>query len=476
MSSKPPPLLLIVVTLASLSFLPGLARGENPPTPDSLAGDWSGTLQVSGTELRVVFHFSDSDDGLPATLDSVDQGAMGIPINAVTFADRHLLLKIAAVGGTYEGDLRAAGNILGTWKQGGLSLPLALERLDGPLAGPTRPQHPKAPFPYRQQEVKIDNTAAEVTLAGTLTLPAGEGPFTAVVLITGSGPQDRDESLMGHKPFLVLADHLSRHGIAVLRHDDRGVGESSGSFAGATSRDFATDTAAAVAFLATRADIAAIGLVGHSEGGIIAPMVAVDHEEVDFLVLLAAPGINGVEILVAQGNLLLEQAGMPSEARQRNSALQRRAFAEALSGDSASLALTLRKMFAVQSPGLAGDQLEAQIKAQQKLLSGAWFRFFLSYDPRPALSELRVPVLALNGEKDLQVPARANLGAIRLALEAGGNQHFETHQLAGLNHLFQHAESGAISEYTKIEETFAEDVMLRISEWIGRQTVPKSDP
>ena len=276
-------------------------------------------------------------------------------------------------------------------------------------------------------------------LGGTLTRPFEDAPFPAVVLISGSGPQDRDESLAGHRPFLVLADHLARNGIAALRYDDRGVGASGGDFSQATTEDFATDALAAVAYLKSRDDIdpGAIGLAGHSEGGLVAPMSAVRSSDVAFLVLMAAPGVDGARILIAQGELIARAGGATEEAIAANRERQEEVFS------------LLREE---PDPAVASSAVEAVVR----------------HDPAAVLEQVTVPVLAMTGEKDLQVPHEENLSAIAAALERGGNRSYEVHALPGLNHLFQHAETGAPSEYSSIEETWSVDSMQLLSDWIRR--------
>ena len=250
---------LIVVLLGALAPAVAAAQAE-------VVGTWHGSLEVPGASLPLVFHITETDGSLSATMDSPAQGATGIPVDTVTFEDGHVSLSINAIAGGYEGDL-VNDTLTGAWSQSGMSFDLTLERGEEGEVVMNRPQEPKPPFPYAVEEVRIASSAAGVTLAGTLTLPDADAPAPVVVLISGSGPQDRDEALMGHRPFLVLADHLTRHGVAVLRFDDRGIGESTGSFATATSVDFADDVVSVVEFLDGRSDVGPIGLIGHSEGG-----------------------------------------------------------------------------------------------------------------------------------------------------------------------------------------------------------------
>jgi pimeloyl-ACP methyl ester carboxylesterase len=450
----------ILIALAVLSSTAGAANAQ----PAGIAGDWAGALKVGGAELHLIVHITTASDGaLKATLDSIDQGAVGIPVSSVSLTGAKLAFKIAAIGGSYEGTLNDAATVIdGTWTQGG-SLPLVLTRAAATAAAaPRRPQNPVKPYPYRDEDVSYQNAAAGISLAATLTIPSGTGPFPAVVLITGSGPQDRDESLMGHRPFLVLADYLTRHGIAVLRADDRGVGKSTGTFATATSADFATDAEAGVAYLQSRKEIDAkkIGLVGHSEGGLIAPMIAARNPAVAFIVLMAGSGVSGDEILLEQGRLIAAANGATPDQLAQNAARMRPALQLVKTErDEAVLAAKLREQLATLMPAEAID-------AQLKPLLSPWYRYFVSYDPAVALARVKVPVLAINGEKDLQVPPKQNLPAIRKALESGGNTRSEVLELPGLNHLFQTARTGSPSEYAQIEETMAPIALETVTGWI----------
>ncbi len=430
-------------------------------------GAWMGRLETGAISLMVIFHITNTEDGLTATLDSPDQGMKGIPTTSVTRTDANLKIEVKSIGGVFDGKIsKDLSAIDGTWKQGGGTLPLVLKRVkdQAELQRP-RPQNPVKPYPYREEDVSYDNKVQNVTLAATLTIPQGKGPFPAVLLITGSGPQDRDESLMGHKPFLVLSDYLTRKGIAVLRADDRGVGKSTGVFGTATTADFATDVAAGVAYLKTRVEVDShkIGLIGHSEGGIIAPMVAARNSDVAFIVMLAGSGVRGDEILVEQGTLIAEVAGESKDKVEKNAATERQILNMVENEkDNAVLDKQLREKLADEVP-------EAQLGMEIKEVTSPWFRYFIAYDPATALRKVKCPVLALAGEKDLQVPPKQNLPAIRKALEEGGNAHFEIDELPGLNHLFQTAKTGAPSEYAEIEETMSPVVLEKVASWILKQ-------
>ena len=368
-----------------------------------VAGNWQGTLKAGAIELRIVVHVSKADDGsLKATMDSLDQGAIGMAVTSMSLDASTLTFAIAPIGGSFSGKLALDGSTIeGTWTQGGQGLPLTLTRVKpGETTELRRPQNPVKPYPYREEEVSYDNKPAAVTLGATLTTPNGPGPFPAVLLVTGSGAQDRDESLMGHRPFLVLADYLTRHGIAVLRADDRGVGKSTGAFSAATSADFATDAEAGIAYLQTRPGIdrRKIGIVGHSEGALIAPMVAARNSSVAFIVLLAGSGVPGDQILAAQSALISEAGGMSHEQAAKNSRDLLEVLALVKGGkDEASLDASLREKF-------SGTLPPAQINAQVKALTAPWFRYFVAYDPASSLSHVTCPVLALGGEKDCRSP------------------------------------------------------------------------
>lgn len=349
-----------------------------------------------------------------------------------------------------------------------------------------RPQEPEPPYPYYEQEVFFLNEKDRVLLAGTLTLPQSKGPFPAVVLITGPGPQDRDDGMFGHKPFLVLADHLTRLGIAVLRVDDRGVGKSTGSFNEATSEDFASDALAGIEYLKTRTEIAheKIGLLGHSEGGLVAPMVAAQSRDVAFVVMMAAPGLKGEQTVVGPGGADCKGGWMSDELIAENRTAQERIFAiikqerdpgvsETKIRKEAEVFRELAARIKIEAPESekkTAEAVAAAIESQTSLFLSRWFRFYLMYDPGIALMKVKCPVLALNGEKDTQVPAKENLEAIREALESGGNKDYTIRMLPNVNHLFQTAETGAISEYEQIEETLSVVALDTVSNWILKHT------
>ncbi|MDR1644931.1 MAG: alpha/beta fold hydrolase [Tannerellaceae bacterium] len=442
-----------------------------------ITGDWNGILKVQGIQLRVVFHISQTGDAYSATMDSPDQNAFGIPATAASYGRPALKLSISNLGVEYEGTLQEDGNIKGTFRQMGQSFPLDLQRATVEKEKPSRPQEPSRPYPYAEEDVAFENRDADIQLAGTLSLPRREGRFPAVVLISGSGAQTRDEEVMGHKPFLIIADYLTRNGIAVLRFDDRGTAASTGNFATATTLDFSTDAEAAVRYLLTRPEIdhRKIGLIGHSEGGVIAPMVAVRCKDVAFIVLLAGLGIPGDELLLLQNEALSRAAGMGEEDLQTLSAFYRGLFDVILqAADVEELqagATTRIKALVAEHPDVKpeGVSEETFISAQVSQLVTPWVKYLLAYDPAPTLEQVRCPVLAIGGDKDLQVPANVNLEAIHAALLRGGNHAVTVKELPGLNHLFQECTTGLPSEYATIEQTFSPVALNEILSWLALQ-------
>lgn len=439
--------------IAAAVLAPSLALAQAP----SIAGDWYGTLEVGPQKLPLVFRMQADGN---AAVDSPAQKVAGLKATSTLAGDK-LTVTLTAPPASFEGVVAADGkSISGQWLQGGIRFPLKLERTPQVIVAPPRPQTPKAPFPYRAEEVSYKNPASGLTLAGTLTLPQGQGPFPVALLITGSGPQDRDETIFDHKPFLVLADALTRRGVAVLRVDDRGVGGSQGGdMATATTLDFATDVAAGVAYLRGRKDIDPdrVGLIGHSEGGVIAPMVAAKDPRIAFVVMMAGTGVPGDQLLPRQYHDIYRASGA-SEAVAADQAKKVEA-ANALvraEPDKAKAKADLIKIFSQGADGGAAAGVA-------QLINSTWYRAFLDIDPAKALAEVRAPVLALNGAKDTQVSAEANLPLIKAALARNPDATVRT--LPDLNHLFQTAKTGAPGEYAKIEETIAPSALAAIVDW-----------
>ena len=460
----------LTLTIANTS----LSNNPIHQTKDfNIKGIWQGILKIQGTELRLVFHISEKEDGtLSATMDSPDQGANGLPTSEVVFRNDSLIIKANTLAGKYEGKIDKEKDIIvGKWKQGGYKLDLDLKRTDE-TPKLNRPQTPKEPYPYDVEEVEYTNKKAGIKLAGTLTTPSSNGPFPAVILITGSGAQDRDETIMGHKPFLVLADHFTRNGIAVLRVDDRGVGGSGGSVSQSTSEDFAGDVLTGIEFLINHKKInpKLIGLAGHSEGGIIAPMVAAQSSDVAFIVSMAGTGLTGEEILYLQAALIARANGATEEIIAQNRDQQEKIF-EVLKtvedeDQAKQMLLEIMESAIPDTMDKNDEQIQSGIKSEMKKIFNPWFRYFLTYNPKTALRKVKCPVLVIIGEKDLQVPPKENLKAIEEALKKAGNEDYTLKELPKLNHLFQTATTGSITEYSKIEETISLIALDEMTNWI----------
>ena len=461
---------IMALSVSVLSDYPVLFCQTKSDT--SIAGTWQGILETGGAKLHIAFHVGKSHDGLfKATLDSPDQSAYGIPFASVTVEGDSAHFVGASFGGTYDGKFSATRSIIvGIWKQGGGAVDLKMERSATPLAPPKieRPQEPKPPYPYKSDEVSFESELTGLRYSGTLTFSDSIGPFPAVVLITGSGVNDRNEAVFGHKPFLVIADYLTRRGIAVLRVDDRGVSGSTGEKAEATLLDRAQDVIAEIGFLKTCQGIDSdrIGLIGHSEGGMIAPIVAAKSPNVAFVVLLAGPGVPGYQVIMDQVALLAKTAGMNDSLVAIALKIQKRVLDIAMTGqDSVKAADSLRAIFGPENARSA-----ARTNGKISRLLSPSYRSFLSYDPRPSLEKVKCPLLAIDGTLDLQVPPEKNLRAIEDALKEGGNKDYTIKLIPGLNHLFQDAKTGSLSEYAQIEETFSPEALKIIGDWIVEKT------
>jgi len=442
----------------------------------TVEGLWQGAVETHGMRLRFQLHIShDTEGSLIAALDSLDQGVTGLPANHVTLKDPIFHFEIPSVAGVYEGTLNTNKNaITGKWSQTSAdNLPLNFIRSDQALEL-RRPQTPVRPFPYAEEEVTFGGGAEGIVLAGTLTLPKGEGPFPAALLIAGSGPQDRDESLANHRPFLLIADALTRKGIAVLRYDKRGVGKSTGNPDAATTVDLAADAQAGLAFLKSRKEIdrVKIGLIGHSEGAMIAPYLAVRSKDVKWLVLLAAPATTGEKTLLNQSELIGRAGGLSDEQLEPSLGFDRAAYA-LVRKEKDPNALAEKLVALVKESGLDAALPPTVLETQLRMLASPWFRFFLDYDPLPNLEGVNCPVLALYGQKDLQVAPKANLPLLQKALQDSMNTQAETRQLPELNHLFQHAYTGTPAEYAAIEETFSPEAIALIVDWVRVHSSPK---
>jgi uncharacterized protein len=457
----------------SIHWLAAASLRAQVESSSPVSGIWVGKLSIPhGPTLRVGITISGSaGDPLKATLRIIEQNTPDIPCDRVTYIDGRILLGIKQLALEIEGSTdHVAGTMTVEFRQRGGKFPLLLTR-SAVMPALHRPQEPKRPFPYHEEQVEYTNQTAGIKLAGTLTYPNSAGPFTAVLLLTGSGPQNRDEEFLGHKPFLVLADYLTRQGIAVLRADDRGVGGSTGNFQQSSTGDFADDALAGLAYLKSRKEIDGrkIGLIGHSEGGMIGPLAASRSADVAFVVMMAGPGIGLDEAVISQIADELRSQG----AREEDIVLQRawrqslyRLFKQNL--DAPRIEAGMRKLYAELSEEdkkrLNWPEGRLQFEIQRSL--SPWWLFALAYDPAATLRQVKCPVLAINGEKDRQNVSTENIRAIEKALNDGGNKAFVVKELPGLNHFFQTSETGSKHEYGIIEETISPDAMKLIAGWI----------
>lgn len=484
----------IVLVWSSLVLLSGAALAGQPE--DVKKEIWKGVIEIGPSSIEFVVKFAPAaagqggTAGFTGTMDIPVQGLTDGALQDVVYTQDRMAFTLVPPGAPeamwakFSASIDPEGKTAqGELNQSGGTFPITLERLNKEQARdlkPKRPQMPVPPFPYTVREVEYDNDAGGVHLAGTLTIPEGDGPHPAAILITGSGPQDRDESIMGHKPFLVIADHLTRHGIAVLRVDDRGVGGSTGSISDSTTEDFAGDVMAGIEFLRQQRGIDAskIGLIGHSEGALVAPIVAAQTsrgtDEVAFVVLLAGPGLPGAQLLSIQLEAILRASGVSEESIAKQIASQGILTQSVLSDEEGGddRAVDAIRELVREQMGLddASEVPEAIVDAQLAQMNSPWFRYFLALDPRPYLKRVKCPVLALNGALDLQVPAERNLNEISRALAAGGNDDVTTSLLPGLNHLFQEAATGLPAEYAQIPQTFAPGALKKMTDWIRLKT------
>ncbi|MBN8567653.1 MAG: alpha/beta fold hydrolase [Flavobacteriales bacterium] len=438
-----------------------------------VTGDWYGNLSAMGSEIGFVFQITKNGDKFSGTMSVPQQNANGIPLSSVTFNDNTLTIKFDPAGLNYSGKLNNR-QIDGTFSQNGMTFPLVLTREKPEAKKINRPQEPKAPFPYESEEVTFENSAEKITLAGTFTYPKTKN-FPVVILISGSGQQDRNAEIFGHKPFWVIADYLTRNGVGVLRIDDRGVGKSGGDPSTSTSLNFASDIEAAFQFLKKNPLVNAkkIGLIGHSEGGMIAPIVAAKNPSFQFIVLLAAPGIPCDELLLEQSYLIGKSSGMNETDLLETKKINQQIYTVVKSEKSNEVALAELEsiFFNMYKEDTAFNTLEEKDKktvVQQQIspLLTPWYRYFIRYRPEVNLEKITCPVLVLNGEKDLQVPPQTNVEGIKKALLKAKNKSVTTKVYPNLNHLFQECKTGSVEEYGTIEQTFSPQVLQDIKDWI----------
>lgn len=383
-------------------------------------GTWHGSLDINGQKIRVAFHVS-KDGG---TMDIPQQGVRGVPVNLSLLTQDSISLNLPTIGMSYNGK-RSHNKIKGIFNQNGIFLPMDLE--PGDIDKPKRPQEPLPPFDYRTEEISFSNDNANAIFSGTLTYPIGYTPnkrIPVVLMVTGSGPQDRNEEVFEHKPFLVIADYLAKNGIASLRYDDRGVGKSTGERSGCTSKDYAEDAECGLQWLETCGKFSRIGILGHSEGGLIAFMLGAKGKA-DFIVSMAGPGIKGDTLLAEQQNAALKIYGQPANRTV--------------------------------------ESVRNEIKAQSK---DNWVNYFINYDPTLVISSIKIPVMAINGSNDMQVISASNLNAIKKLLSRNNKKNFFKEYM-GLNHLFQHCQIGNSLDYYNIEETCSLEVLQDVVDWIN---------
>jgi pimeloyl-ACP methyl ester carboxylesterase len=435
-----------------------------------ITGQWHGVLKVPGAQLSIVFNINKTAIGFSATMDSPDQKVKGIAVKETYFEDNKLRLVAPNLGLEFIGVLNPDQTIKGDFKQSGQTFPLTLSRVATVKEKVLRPQTPTPPYSYYSEEVTFQNPTANISLAGTLTLPKKEGVYPVVVLISGSGPQNRDEELFDHQPFLVLSDYLTRNGFAVLRYDDRGIEKSEGNFNAATTQDFASDVESALKYLRTRKEInpKKMGLIGHSEGGLIAPIVAAKDKDLAFIVLLAGPGVPISELMLLQKEKIERQAGVPEVELLKNQEIFKGAY-QLISDTETNDVLFKTKLAKYFSEKFDLPTSHKDVLGITGLITSPWMFNFLKLNPADFLKNVRCPVLAINGAYDIQVTSRENLQAIKMILDKSGNKKVTVKELPTLNHLFQESKTGAVSEYETIEQTISPMALTEILNWLKLQ-------
>lgn len=437
----------------------------------NIVGKWSGTLDIMGQDLPIVFNISHKDDIYKAKMDSPAQNAFGLPTDKTTFDNNNIEIIANGLGIIYKGILES-DSIRGTFNQGGVAFPLILKQEE--ITSRLRPQTPTPPFPYKIEEIAFHNKKDDIYLSGTITTPDTIGTFPAVVLVAGSGANDRDETIFEHKPLWVIADYLTRNGFMVLRYDKRGVGSSTGKYDSATTLDFAEDAKEAINYLKSRDDVdkSSIGIIGHSEGGIIAPMIASENKDIKFIVLLSGMGTKGIDLIVDQNEISLNAQNIEPNNIKELLKTNREMFEslndwEGNENDKTKLRdyinIVWNKTPLIVRLKMNKDQF---IRTNINAMASPWFRYFLTINPEEYLQKTNCAVLAINGDKDTQVLAAKNLSIIKSSLTKGGNNNFDIKIYPNLNHLFQQCETGYVDEYINIEQTIDEQVLIDIKNWI----------
>ena len=463
------PLLLILYSLSSI------AQSGNKFT-----GIWEGKLNL-GIEIRIVFHINyDGKGGLKSTADSPDQAAYGLKCDTTYLSGEVLTIKMKDLMASFTGKMVNETTIKGTFTQRA-ELPLTLKKVDKPSER-IRPQTPKPPFPYKSEDIIYSNADKTLSYGATITIPEGTGPFPAAVLITGSGAQNRDEDILGHKLFAVIADYLTRNGFIILRVDDRGMGKTTGKFSEATSADFANDVSGSVDYLLSRPEVdkMKIGLIGHSEGGMIAPMVAAQRKDINFIVLLAAPGVKIINLMTEQAGAVIRSSGASEKAVEAYKPLYNTMATTIVNAPDTTAALASAKIMMndwaektnknlLRELGMKDAEARNNIATSLvRTMSLKWFKYFLLFDPQSWLRKLNCKVFALNGDKDIQVISKQNLPGIEEALKKSKSPFYEIKELPGLNHLFQTCKKCTVEEYGELEETFSPVALQAISNWMEK--------
>lgn len=434
-----------------------------------ITGQWNGQIKLQGIQLRIVFNITKTGEAYSSTMTSPEQSPKPVAFTNTIFENNILTLEMPTYKIKFIGEWKD-NKLVGDFEQSSNKFPLELSREPIEKEQMKRPQEPKKPYPYRSEDITFENKEAKVTLAGTLTMPSVGNNFPVVVLITGSGPQNRDEELLGHKPFLFIADYLTKNGIAVLRYDDRGTGKSTGDFKTSTSADFEKDAQAAVDYLHTRAEInkQKIGLMGHSEGGEIAPMLASKNKEIKFIVLLAGPGMSGSKLMLLQEEKIAKASGVSESDIQKTQQINSDVFDIVMKErDMSKMKIQIKNYLNSVKDFPEGTNADEYGKLVIQQVATPWMKYFLALDPGQFLQKVKCFVLVVNGAMDLQVPSKENLKAIQAVLEKNGNKKVTVKEYPNLNHLFQECKTGLPDEYATIEQTFSEDVIRDVLAWIN---------
>lgn len=470
----------------TISFLLAILSIASFSQAVKVEGDWLGTLDV-GVKLRLVLHVkSDSTGSYSATLDSPDQGAKGIPVSSINITGDSLHVELKVINGKYEGAFTNDTTVTGSWSQGLALAALTLKKTKEVITI-NRPQTPKPPFSYSSNEVEYSNADNSVHFGGTFTYPSSGGPFPTAILITGSGQQDRDQTIFGHKPFAVIADYLTQRGFAVLRVDDRGTGKTTGEVMKATSFDFAKDVEAALAFLKKQpqTDTGRLGLIGHSEGALIAALVASRRKDINFMVLMAAPGVKGDDLLVDQAGAVFKAEGISPTTTNLYKPFYSQMMTISVTEKDTAVAFkkawTAYTKWKLLAPGLNRNELgftddvtaAKMIQGLVHSFSVPWMKYFIQTDAAKLLEKTSAKVLAMNGEKDVQVLAKPNLAGIIVALQKSKSKVYDIKMLQNLNHLFQRCVKCSVSEYGQLEETINPEALIVLGNWLQKNVSSK---